>query len=170
MSKYNGGLPGPFVRRERGIPKMKKTICLTVLISVMFGCASQLANISWDLKPASRDGYGFTAGDPIRIGYSKDIRNNIDLCQSYIASLRTLDQQPLRAISRASVDDPKNKPDQPRGFLGMPLRSGVPKGGILDLYVLIPESGTDTFRLYFDIYHKDTLLVPRGLNFVTPTQ
>lgn len=150
------------------INRMKKSFSLAMSVIIFYGCAAQQVNISWDLMPSSREDYGYSAENPIRIGQTKDLQRNVELCQIYIASLRTTDQQPLTVISRASVEDPIHNPEQAKGFLGLPLRGGVPKGGILDLYELVPVNGSDTFRLFFDIYHKDTLLVPKGLVFIAP--
>ena len=127
-----------------------------------------MVNISWDLQSATRSGYGYTAEDPIRMGFSKDFEKNVDLCKTYLAGLRTSDQQPFQIVERASVRDPKNKPKRQK-FLGLPLRNSVPTGGLLDLYLLVSIYDTDTVSLYFDIYHKDSLRVPRDLQFVAPT-
>ncbi len=150
--------------------RIKKTFSVWIFICTLVGCAAQQANFSWDLKPASSDNYGYVAENPIRIGQSKDLQKNVELCRIYLSSLRTIDQQPLLIITRASVEDPINDPQQPKGFLGVPLRSGVSKGGILDRYELVPVNGSDTFSLFFDIYHKDTLQIPKGLVFVSPAK
>lgn len=146
---------------------MRKAFLLLIAISTFFSCAAKMANISWDLETATRPQYGYTAEDPIRIGYSGDLQKNINLCQVYLTSLRTSDQQPLHVVYQVSVKDTVNKPEQSK-FPGLPMRNSSPKGGILDLYVLVPAVGSDTVRLYFDIYHKDSLRVPEGLLFVSP--
>lgn len=146
---------------------MKQLSIWTIGISLLIGCASGLTNISWDLKPAGRPGYGYTAEDPILIGFSGDIGKNIDLSDVYLAGLRTKDDQPLHVTMRFAVKDPNHEPEYPE-VLGVPMRNGSPKGGILDLYELVSTSGSDTVRLYIDIYHKDSLRVPAGLHFVPP--
>ena len=128
-----------------------------------------MVTVSWDLQPSARPGYGYTAEDPVRLGFSKNIGKNIRFCYTYIQSLRTADQQPFAIISRADVTDPKNEPEQQK-FLGLPRRDSVLKGGILDLYELVSINDADTVRLYFDIYHWDTLRVPVGLEFIPPAR
>ena len=149
---------------------MRRAFCLLIVSGVIVGCAAQAVNISWDLRPATRSNYGYTAEDPIRIGYYKDFRENIGLCNSYLASLRTTDQRPMQVVGRSSVRAPRNEPEEPKGFLGLPKRGGLPTGGILDEYLLVPVGTTDTLRLYFDVYHKDSLQVPRGLSFTPPSK
>jgi hypothetical protein len=150
---------------------MKKSFYLLILFGLAIGCAARIVNIPLDIKPALRSGYGYTAEDPIRIGLTKDyFRTNIGFCYSYMENLRTPGQLPFRIIGRVSVKDPKNKIEGLTGFLGMPLRNPNPRGGILDRYTLVSEQDTDTIQLYFDIYHKDTLLIPIGLNYVQPSQ
>jgi hypothetical protein len=146
---------------------MKKAFFLLIAVGTFFSCAAKMANISWDLETATRPGYGYTAEDPIRMGYSGNLQKNINLCHVYLASLRTSDQQPLLVVYRVSVKDPVNEPEQSES-LGLPMRNSYRKGGILDLYVLAPAVGSDTVQLYFDIYHKDSLRVPKGLQFVSP--
>jgi hypothetical protein len=148
---------------------MKKTIWLSMVISVVLGCVAQTVNISWDLRPATYAEFGYSPEIPIRIGYSKDLQKNINYCKLYIAGLRDTDMQPFQIVERSSINDPVYPPKY-KGFLGLHKRDELPYGGILDLYVLVSDGSHDTLRLYFDIYHKDTLFVPRGLNFVPHAQ
>ena len=36
---------------------------------------------------------------------------------------------------------------------------------MLDDYALVTEQSSDTFHLYFDVFHKDSLRTPKGLVF-----
>ncbi len=146
---------------------MKRVLPSLMVLAIFVACAAQMKSISWDLKPASRAGYGYTAEDPICIGYSKDLAENVGLSTTYMQRLRASDQQPLQIVARFTVQDPRHEPEQPK-FLGLPLRNGFPKGGLLDAYILVSVQGTDTVRLYFDIYHKDSLRVPTGLQWISP--
>ena len=145
---------------------MNRLILLS-FIAVLCACASQMVNPFINMTPSIQPLYGYAPEYPIRIGYSKDIQKNIKFCYDYMAGLRTSDHRPLKILGRESMKDPKNEPKN-QGFLGLPQRWGMALGGILDKYSLIAEGGTDTLFIYFDIYHKESLSIPLGLNFVMP--
>ena len=146
---------------------MKRVIRVLVVLTILVGCASHLANLSWDLKPAGRPGYGYTAEDPICTGFSGNLQRNIELSETYLASLRTMDLQPFQVVFRVATKDPKHEAEYPK-VLGLAVHTESPRGGILDCYELVSASERDTVRLYFDIYHRDSLRVPSGLLFVPP--
>lgn len=132
---------------------------------VLIGCTAGVRNPFAGLTEATTPKYGYSAEHPIRIGYSKDLQENIRFSMRYISCLRTIKGDSLSLLFRASVDDPQYEPSTD-GFLGLPLRGATPKGGILDCYMLSVDSGRDTVNLYFDIYHADSIQVPAGLTYI----
>lgn len=149
---------------------MTRLLMLIVSLSisqVILGCASGPAIDPFaDLQPPTNPDYGVTPHEAVRIGYFNDPGDNIALTLRYIAKLRTADGEKLKMIWQAAVDDPLSDPEGD-SFLGLPLRGGVKKGGILDSYMLVSESGSDTLILFVDIYNKAPLSVPVGYGFVT---
>jgi hypothetical protein len=148
---------------------MNFRILITLCIILMAGCAAQIVNPLVGVTPATSEGYGYSAEDPIRLGYTKDIQENIGYCYAYMERLRTLDGKPLEILSRASVSDPKNKVGEKKilGFLPSRFDSEL-WGGILDRYTLTAAGTADTLELYFDIYHKEPVLIPTGLKYAEP--
>ncbi len=144
-----------------------KCCLVCVALVVVLGCAGAVKDPFVGIQPSSVPDYGYSAENPIRIGYHKDPFDNIPLSHLYISCLRTADGRRLEEVFRASVDDPVYDPSA-GGFLGLSQRGAIPKGGILDEYVLVPEGTSDTLTLYFDIYHKAPLAVPDGLLFEVP--
>lgn len=132
---------------------------------VLVSCAKKAVNPFMSELPRATSDYGYTPENAIRMGYSKDGRINVAFCRYFIDNLTTETGQRFYTVSRASIDDPIHDAEQP-SFLGMPKRGSVPSGGILDMYTLVTMDANDTIALYFDIYHKDSLRVPRGLIFV----
>ena len=119
---------------------MKRLTFAIMAVLLSLSCASRVVNPLLDVKPAQKASYGYTADDPIRIGYTGDRQKNIRFCYNYMECLQTTDGIPLQIISRASVPDPKNEPGNkgPLGFI--PRRwGGELWGGILDQYSLIAE-------------------------------
>ncbi len=146
---------------------MKYALCTLLVAGVILGCAPKMVNLLSEVGPAARSSYGYDAEDPIQIGFYGNPGKCMGLCDAYIARLRTSDNQLLEPVAVATVIDPSHAPKKAK-FLGLPLRDAGPRGGLLDLYLLVPENGGDTVRLYFDIYHKDSLRVPQGLHFLQP--
>jgi hypothetical protein len=143
-------------------------LCVAIIVALLLaGCPAAVKNPFLTIQPTVDDSYGYSDENPVRIGYYKEIGRNITLCKNYIRSLRTLNGESLEAILRVSVEDPKYDPSYGT-FLGLHRRGDIAKGGFLDLYTLVPESGSDTVNLYFDIYHAEPLLIPKGLLFVEP--
>lgn len=140
------------------------------MLFILIGCAAGIKNPFVNINKAVSTDYGYSDENPIRIGYSKNFKDNVDLCIIYISNLRTIAGESLNIISRVSVDDPKNDPSTRSGFLGLPIRGAVPAGGILDAYTLVSENEFDTLLLYFDIYHKEKLHIPDNLLFVNSSK
>lgn len=138
-------------------------ICSILILS----CAKRAIIINpfvTELPTATSD-YGYSPENAIRMGYSKEGRLNAAYCRYFIDNLTTETGQRFHTVSRASMDDPIHDATQP-SFLGMVKRGTYPTGGILDVYTLVTEDEIDTIFLYFDIYRKDSLRVPKGLVFV----
>lgn len=119
-----------------------------VILVLAIACAKAIKDPFIGIQPAVHDRYGYTMEDPIRIKYYKYPQQNITLCKYYIFCLQTENGERLEIASRVSVEDPI--------------------GGILDEYTLVTEQSMDTLKLYFDIYRKRPLQVPRWLRFVEP--
>jgi hypothetical protein len=146
---------------------MRRSILWLIVSGIAFCCAANMANVFADLKHASRSSYGYSPDDPVRIGYSGDMQKNIGFCYYYIAGLRTANNKELRITGRGSLPDPNNKP----GIFESNRRwGGTESCCMLDKYYMVAENSTDTLSLYFDIYHKEPLLIPKGLSFTPPTQ
>ena len=142
--------------------------CFITLVVLIMGCSKAVKDPFAGMEQAVDDQYGYTAENPVRIGYYKDFGDNIALCKYYLFCLRTIDGERLLVLDRVSVDDPKYDPSH-GGFLGLHSRGEPAVGGILDEYTLVTESGKDSLQIYFDIYHNEPLAVPKGMTFAEPT-
>jgi hypothetical protein len=147
-----------------------KPLCLfTLAIITLAGCASHKPKLSWDLESSYRSNYGYSPDDPICIGYSGNMQKCFQLCDTYISCLRAKDNQRFSILMHATVEDPKHELEK-SNFLGIPLKYGEIRGGLLDRFTIVSESAIDTLNLYFDMYHRDTLRVPNNLVFVPPLE
>jgi hypothetical protein len=139
----------------------------TLLVLISVGCTTPLQKPFEEIQNTTDPEYGYSANNPIRIGHYGDPRKATNACYYFMSHLRTIDGSALELISGGSIPDPEHKPSRPT-FLGIPMRGSLPSGGILDVYTLVPVGTSDTLELYFDIYHKERILVPKGLVFVEP--
>lgn len=104
---------------------MINKITISLILLLLFGCSSKVA-FPVILEQSGDAAYGYTKENPIRMGFSDDLVENVDLCRYFISRLRTKDMIGFYIDSRYSLADPKYK------------------NTLLDAYTIISDNKTDT--------------------------
>ena len=143
---------------------MRKTVLLISFLAI--ACAPSLSKLLGNLSESVDPTYGYTAENPIRIGYYGS-RGSIEASYAYLSCLRGPNGEPLQLLVRMTVEDPINpmaKPWPPRAF-----DPGL-SSGLLDAYQLAVLGTRDTVFVYMDVYHKGPMMVPKGLSYACKTE
>ena len=108
--------------------------------------------------------YGYNARNPLKLKKG-DQGKSIDNSYKFLSGLKTIDNQTLTLLFRATTDNPTYKEPAIRinnRQTGLPI-SG--KLGLLDKYVFLTSGTKDTVTLYVDIYNKGDLFLPIGFKY-----
>ncbi|MEO7766582.1 MAG: hypothetical protein ABIS01_04115 [Ferruginibacter sp.] len=108
--------------------------------------------------------FGYSNLNPLKLKKGNQGKS-IDNTYKFLSGLKTLDNQTLTLLFRATTDNPAYKEPSIKinnRFTGMPI-SG--KLGFLDKYVFLTSSTKDTVTLFVDIYNKGDLFLPVGLKY-----
>ena len=150
----------PLCKRIERYTTMKQFGILFIISQLTLGCGANFLEQIERIQPSTDSGYGYTPNAPIRIGYY-DPQKSIGATYYFLSHLRGASGDSLELLGRSSLDDPNYKPPL------LPSRfGGFDPVGILDCYILRPKGSTDTLALYFDIYNKGPINIPKGLTFV----
>jgi hypothetical protein len=141
---------------------MKLQYYLIAISFVIIGCGPKYSETIQTIQICTDSTYGYTAKNPILIGYSKS-QESIRYTYDYISRLRNSNGAPFNILYRVSVDNPSYTPPLLPRRHGYPYEEG--DNGILDKYALIAIGTVDTIHLYFDIYNHGQLNIPKGLIF-----
>ena len=144
----------------------KFSVCF--LFAIIIDCVNtsfgQTNFVKLDTSPDST--YGYTAQNPLKLKKGNP-QKSIDYSYSFLAGLKTKDDQALIYLSRFTTSSPGYKEPAIRlnnRFTGSP--SG--KSGLLDNYFFLTSVTKDTINVFVDIYNKGTLMVPIGLKYQQP--
>ena len=147
-----------------------KNILTNISLYLIFGAFLLFTNTSYGQKEFSKfqnstdSSYGYTAQNALKL---KKGNQGKSMAYSYhfLSGLKTQDNQTLKLLFQAAVDDPNYK--QPfiklnNRFTGMPING---KLGLLDKYVFLTSNTKDTLRIFVNVYNKGTLMLPIGLKY-----
>lgn len=161
----------PYLKRAK-----MKIIKLSLLVGILLiGCVASnpnsISNVTSnqeffsDVEQTTDESYGFTAENPVTIK-NADLNSSIGSSYYYLSQIRTENGNRLHLINRFSINNPNyQKPAialQNR-YTGESLNNGT--GSFLDIYILKPESESDTLKIYINPYLKGTVKIPVGLKF-----
>ncbi len=143
-----------------------KFIRFLILLGItLSGCAVSNPKFFASIEPATDLTYGYTPENPVTIK-NADLNKSIGSSYYYLSHLRTEQGNKLQLLERFTVENPNyKKPAVPlqNRYTGQPLNYGT--GPLLDLYILVPENESDTFRIYINPYYKGDIKIPNGLLF-----
>ena len=145
----------------------KTSFCMPLAIFFFLATTSYGQKDFTKLLISTDSSYGYTAQNPLKQkkgNQGKSINNSY----IFLSGLKTYDNQALKFLSRATIDNPNYKEPAIKinnRYTGMPI-SG--KLGLLDRYVFLTANTKDTLTIFVDIYNKETLLLPIGLKYVKP--
>lgn len=142
---------------------MNKIFLIFILSTFIIGCGPKYSDMISTIQMTNDSTYGYTAQNPIQIGYSKQ-QESIRYSYDFLSRLRNKDGAPFEIIGRVSIKNPSYKPSlfpRRRGYPGVEIDNGM-----LDVYSLIAVGTVDTIVLYIDIYNKEQLYIPRGMKFI----
>ncbi len=108
--------------------------------------------------------FGYTNLNPLRLKKGNQGKS-IDNSYKFLSGLKTLDNQTLTLLFRATTDNPTYKKPSIKinnRFTGMPINR---KLGLLDKYVFLTSTTKDTVILFIDTYNKGHLFIPVGLKY-----
>ena len=145
----------------------KTSFCLFFAIILVYANISFGQNNFIKLDNSTDSSYGFTAQNPLKLKKGNP-EKSIDYSYSFLAGLKTQDDQALIFLSRFTTSSPTYKEPAIRlnnRFTGLPI-SG--KSGLLDNYFFLTSVTKDTISVFVDIYNKGTLMVPIGLKYQQP--
>jgi len=117
-----------------------------------------------NLTTSTDSTFGYTNLNPLKL---KKGNQEKSIANSYIflSGLKTLDNQSLSLLIRATTDNPNFKKPLIKLYdrsTGMPING---KLGLLDKYVFLTSNTKDTVTLFVDIYNKGDLFLPVGLKY-----
>src|SRR5690349_17861619 len=118
---------------------MKHLFLVPLLMLLTNTCIAQKL---YNLKEAPDSNYGYTLNRaiPIKAG---DPLASIRLTREFISLLRTQTDEKFEILKRGSTMGKSYK--------------------MIDIYSLVSESGTDTIKVFFNIYKRGKLYIPKGL-------
>ena len=146
---------------------LKSSFCFLMAIIIVCVNTSFGQNNFMKLDNSTDSTYGFTAQNPLKLKKGNP-EKSIDYSYSFLAGLKTKDDQALIYLSRFTTSSPTYKEPAIRlnnRFTGLPI-SG--KSGLLDNYFFLTSVTKDTVSIFVDIYNKGTLMVPIGLKYQQP--
>ena len=142
-----------------------KSVCFTLLATLIFSVTTVYGQKDFSKLTTSTDStFGYTNLNPLKLKKGNQGKS-IDNSYKFLAGLKTLDNQTLTLLFRATTGNPSHKEPAIRinnRFNGMPI-SG--KLGLLDKYVFLTSNTKDTITLFVDIYNKGDLFLPVGLKY-----
>ena len=144
---------------------MRRYILLIIIIlTALSSCIVSNPKYFLEIQPTKDSLYGYTAQNPVKIK-NGDLQYSINSSYYFISKLRTTDGSKLELIGRQSIMNPNKKPaiQMVNRYTGQPINGNAM---LLDEYVLIPENGNDTIKIYINPYEKDIINIPAGLQFV----
>jgi hypothetical protein len=137
---------------------------ILIILLILNSGGGKFEKLFLSIKSSENISYGYTPGNPIKIGYYSDWQKNTEAALFFISKLKK-DGHPLRVTMHASFLRPQNLQKNNN----IPLRYGRDNSHdlIIDCYELIVKGTADTtiIKLYFDAVLKDELYVPDGLEF-----
>lgn len=140
-----------------------KNIVILFLLFFIISCGTSIQTMLSSIEETVDETYGYTIGNPIRIGYSSP-QKSIDYTYEFIDRLRDSSNMPLKLLYRVSVIDTNYKPSF---WEKIPKRYGNSgSSAILDRYTLTKNNDRDTVNLFVDIFKEEPLYIPKGLQFV----
>lgn len=142
------------------------TVLLTVVVFLMYSCKTaenavkggddrtteveMLNNSTYFLTEyATDDNYGITKENPVKVGGIKESEGPTNE-RRYLNALLTGNGETLKFYRSGSCCAFST----PNGIIG--------NTGLLDVYKLYVEGSTDTTILYFNMYDKGDLFIPKG--------
>ncbi len=145
---------------------MRKAYYLIIILFIT-GCTSP-AKLFSSIKQSEQSDYGYSANNPILIGYYPSWQKNTQNAWYYLSKLE-YNGKPLQFVMHATVGKPANQPRAKKIYklLGTPLY-GAPLslgGNSLDLFVMVPRGTSDTLGLFFDVEIKGEVMIPKGFVF-----
>jgi len=144
---------------------LSKPLHLTILLTLYFCTITVYGQKEFPKLAAATDStFGYTNLNPLKLKKGNR-EKSIDNSYKFLSGLKTLDNQTLTLLFRASTKNPNFKEPIIRlnnRFDGMPI-SG--KLGLLDKYVFLTSNKKDTVTLFVDIYNKGDLFLPVGLKY-----
>jgi len=142
-----------------------KVAYFTILATLIFFSTIVYGQKSFPKLVTSTDStFGYTNLNPLKLKKGNQGKS-VDNSYKFLAGLKTLDNQTLTLLFRATTDNPTYKKPSIKinnRFTGMPI-SG--KLGLLDKYVFLTSTTKDTVTLFVDIYNKGDLFLPVGLKY-----
>jgi hypothetical protein len=118
-----------------------------LLLSLSFALTSTCcAQKIYKLKEAPDSTYGYTMEHPVPLK-AGDPQVSVSLSYRFISQLRTANNEKVRIYRRGSTMGKRYQ--------------------MIDIYTLVSESGSDTIRLYVNIYKRGKLYIPKGLKMET---
>jgi len=147
-----------------------KNILTHIFLWLIFGMLLLFTNTSYGQNEFSKlqnspdSSYGYTAQNALKLKKGNQGKS-IAYAYNFLSGLKTHDNQTLKLLFRATVDDPNYK--QPaikinNRYTGMPI-SG--KLGLLDKYIFLTSNTKDTIKIFVDVYNKGPLMLPIGLKY-----
>jgi|SRR5665647_364146 len=147
-----------------------KNVFLRTLTYFTYGTLLLFAKVSYGQKDflklinTADSSYGYTAQNSLKLKKGNQAKS-IAYSHSFLAGLKTEDNQTLSLLFIATVDDPNYKEPGIKinnRFTGIPING---KLGLLDKYIFLTSETKDTIKLFVDIYNKGTLMLPVGLKY-----
>ena len=140
-------------------------VYLLIFSTLIFSAKTIYGQKDFSKLTASTDStFGYTDQNPLKLKKGNQGKS-IDNSHKFLSGLKTLDNQTLTLLFRASKRNPNYKEPAIRIYdkqTGLPI-SG--KLGLLDKYVFLTSNTKDTVTLYVDIYNNGDLFVPIGLKY-----
>ncbi len=142
-----------------------KVANFTILATLIFFSTIVYGQKNFSKLMTSTDStFGYTNLNPLKLKNGNQGKS-VDNSYKFLAGLKTLDNQTLTLLFRATTENPTYKEPSIKinnRFTGMPING---KLGLLDKYVFLTSTTKDTVTLFVDIYNKGDLFLPVGLKY-----
>lgn len=125
-----------------------KLLVVAAMIAVCVPAAVAKSPKFSNLKQSDDPTYGYTPQNAIPM-HQKDVVASMGIAHSFVSALRTEEGAKLEYVTRNRVKNPNYEQGNPK--------TGTP---YLDEFVLRPEGGDQTIRLYINPDAKGALRVP----------
>ncbi len=116
------------------------------------------------LESSTDSTYGYTALKPLLLKKGDPV-NSIRNTEKFFFGLYNSKGEFYDVLSRSSIFNPKYTQKEMEEVGMRNIKNGKPAGVMLDSYILVSESKSDTITLYVDIYNNGELKIPVGLKW-----